>query len=87
MDKALSKLYGVQFFFSALTGTQNHVKKKKQQKSEDLTSQEKQKEINHKQIKIWMTSLEISIQEWHTLLPTLAQLNVIQTLSLPCCIT
>ena len=42
MDEALSKLYGVQFFISAITGTQNHAKKKKQQKSEDLTSQEKE---------------------------------------------
>ena len=42
MDEALSKLYGVQFFFSAVTGTQNHAKKKKQQKSEDLTIQEKE---------------------------------------------
>ena len=42
MDEALSKFYGVQFFFSAITGTQNHVKKKKQEKSKDLTSQEKE---------------------------------------------
>ena len=42
MDEALSKLYGVQFFFSAITGTPNHAEKKKQQKSEDLTSQEKE---------------------------------------------
>ena len=42
MDEALSKLYGVQFFFSAISGTQNHAKKKKQQKSEELTSQEKE---------------------------------------------
>ena len=42
MGEALSKLYGVQFFFSAITGTQNDAKKKKQQKSEDLTSQEKE---------------------------------------------
>ena len=41
MDEALSKLYGVQFFFSAITGMQNHAKKKKQEKSEGLTSQEK----------------------------------------------
>ena len=37
----------------------------------------KKKEIYHKQIKIWMTSLETLILEWHTSLPTLAQLNVI----------
>ena len=41
MDEALSKLYRVQLFFSAITGTQNHAKKRKQEKSEDLTSQEK----------------------------------------------
>ena len=42
MDEALSKLYGVQFFFSAVTGMQNHAKKKKQEKNEDLTCQEKE---------------------------------------------
>ena len=42
MDEALSKLYGVQFFFSAKTGTQNLAKKKKQEKSKDLISQEKE---------------------------------------------
>ena len=44
MDEALSKLYGVQFVFSAITRTQNHARKKKQEKSEDLTSQEKEEE-------------------------------------------
>ena len=42
MDKALSKLYGVQLFFSAITGTQDHAERRNKRKSEDLTSQEKE---------------------------------------------
>ena len=81
MDEALSKLYEVQFFFSAITGTQNHAKQKKQEKSKDLTSQEKEERDKSQ------ANQEISILEWRISLPTLPQLNVIQTLSLPCYIT
>ena len=41
MDEALSKLYGVQFFFSSVTGTKNNAKEKKAGKDKKQASQEK----------------------------------------------
>ena len=41
MDEALSKLYGVQFFFSSVTGTKNNAKEKKTGKDKKQPSQEK----------------------------------------------
>ena len=41
MDEALSKLYGVQFLFSSVTGTKNNAKKKKTGKDKKQPSQEK----------------------------------------------
>ena len=90
MDEALSKLYGVQFFFSAITGTLNHARKKKQEKSEDLTSQEKEegnKSQANRDLDDFFVNFNPGVAFPGTSLPTLAQLNVIQTLSLPCWIT
>ena len=41
MDEALSKLYGVQFFFSSVTGTKNNTKEKKTGKDKKQPSQER----------------------------------------------
>ena len=41
MDEALSKLYGVQFFFSSVTGTKNNAKEKKTGKDKKQPSQQK----------------------------------------------
>ena len=41
MDEALSKLYGVQFFFSSVTGTKNNAKEKKTGTDKRQPSQEK----------------------------------------------
>ena len=41
MDEALSRLYGVQFFFWSVTGTKNNAKEKKTGKDKKQPSQEK----------------------------------------------
>ena len=41
MDKTLSKLYGLQFFFSSVTGTKNNAKGEKNWKRKKQPSQEK----------------------------------------------